>query len=134
MVTLTYSGKDFSPAVSPDGKLIAFRSDRDGTPRIWLKQLAGGNEVVLTSGPDDYPRFSADGSSIFFIRRQGAVDSLYRIPVLGGEERKYCMMCSTADPSPDGKQIAFVTRGNEENLGLYTANVNGTGVELLTPY
>lgn len=132
MVTLTYSGKDFSPAVSPDGKLIAFRSDRDGTSRIWLKQLAGGNEVVLTSGPDDYPRFSADGQTIFFIRRQGDVNSLYRTPVLGGEQRKLLQDVQYADPSPDGKRIAFVRSKNADSA-LYTADINGTGVELLTP-
>jgi eukaryotic-like serine/threonine-protein kinase len=130
MVTLTYSGKDFSPAVSPDGKLIAFRSDRDGAPRIWVKQLAGGNEVVLTSGPDDYPRFSVDGQTIFFIRRQRDVTSLYRIPVLGGEERKLLEDVHSADPSPDGKRIAFV-RWKDADSGVYTAEVNGTGVDLL---
>ena len=37
---LTYSGHDSSPAASPDGKTIAFSSDRDGRRRIWLKDLA----------------------------------------------------------------------------------------------
>ncbi len=132
MVTLTFSGKDFSPAVSPDGKLVAFRSDRDGTPRIWLKQLAGGNEVVLTSGPDDYPRFSVDGSTIFFIRRQENLTSLYRTPVLGGEQRKLLQDVQYADPSPDGKRIAFV-RWKGADSALYTADIKGTSVELLTP-
>jgi len=131
MLTLTYSGKDTSPAISPDGKLIAFRSDRDGTPRIWLKQLAGGNEVVLSSGPDDYPRFSTDGSTIFFIRRKEAGTSIYRIPVLGGEERKIIDDAHSADPSPEGKKIAFL-RWKAGESSLFTANVDGTGVELVT--
>ncbi len=131
MLTLTFSGKDSSPAVSPDGKLIAFRSDRDGNPRIWLKQLAGGNEVVLSSGPDDHPRFSADSSTIFFIRRQGAGTSLYRISVLGGEERKILDDAHSADPSPKGERIAFL-RWKSGKSSLFTANVDGTGVELVT--
>ena len=131
MLTLTFSGKDSSPAVSPDRKLIAFRSDRDGTPRIWLKQLAGGDEVVLSSGPDDHPRFSADGSTIFFIRKQGAGTSLYRISVFGGEERKLLDDAHSADPSPDGKRIAFL-RWKSGESSLYIANVNGTEVELVT--
>lgn len=37
---LTYSGHDFNPAASPDGRMVAFTSDRDGRQRIWLKELA----------------------------------------------------------------------------------------------
>jgi eukaryotic-like serine/threonine-protein kinase len=131
MLTMTYSGKDLSPAVSPDGKLIAFRSDRDGASRIWLKQLAADNEIALSTGPDDHPRFSADSSSIFFIRRQGSGSSLYRISVLGGEERKIADDVHSADASPDGKKIAFI-RWKAGESSLFTANLDGTGVELVS--
>jgi serine/threonine protein kinase len=106
--TLTYSGSDSSPAVSPNGELVAFRSDRDGTPRIWLKQLKGGNEIALTSGPDDFPRFSPDGSFLLFIRTEGTATSLYRVPVLGGDTRKVIEDARSADWSPDGKRIALI--------------------------
>jgi eukaryotic-like serine/threonine-protein kinase len=106
MRTLTYSGSDSSPAISPNGQIIAFRSDRDGTPRIWLKQMEGGNEVALTKGPDDFPRFSPDGSFLLFIRKQPG--SLFRIPVLGGEPRNVINDAASADWSPDGKRIAFI--------------------------
>lgn len=128
--TLTYSGKDSSPSVSPDGKLIAFCSDRDGKARIWLKQIAGGNEVVLTSGPDDYPRFSPDGSSILFTRTQGTRRSLYRIAVLGGEERKILEDAQSADWSPDGKQIVFLRwKSGDSILGI--ASADGTSIQEL---
>jgi len=131
-LTLTYSGKDSSPAASPDGKLIAFRSDRDGKGRIWLKQLAGGNEVALTSGSDDYPRFSPDSSAVLFVRKDGAQSSLYRVSVVGGEERKILENVDSADWSPDGKQVA-TARLSSGNTILATANIDGTSFhELIT--
>ncbi|MCI0446568.1 serine/threonine-protein kinase [bacterium] len=133
MTTLTYSGKDSSPAVSPDGKLIAFRSERDGKPRIWIKQVHAGNEIVLTAGPDDYPRFSPDGSAIFFIRTNTASDSLYRIPIYGGEERKILDNVKTADFSPDGKKIAFF-RTQSGGSTLLVMNPDGTGVETIMDF
>jgi len=105
---LTYSGHDTSPAASPDGRTIAFCSDRDGRPRIWLKQLADGSEAALTPGPDDFPRFSPDGSTILFVRAEGPRNSLYRVPALGGDARKLVDDATTGDWSPDGRRIVFL--------------------------
>jgi eukaryotic-like serine/threonine-protein kinase len=121
--SLTYSGHDFAPAASPDGKTIAFVSDRDGAPRIWIKQLVGGGEVVLSSGPDYYPRFSPDGSMLLFIRGRGADSTLYRMPLLGGEPRKLLQDVDSADWSPDGRQIAFARLlGGGSSLGMINSD------------
>ena len=52
---MSFSGRDSSPAVSPDGRTIAFTSDRDGQPRIWLKQVSGEGEAALTTRPRRLP-------------------------------------------------------------------------------
>jgi Tol biopolymer transport system component len=107
---VTYSGHDTSPAASPDGKTVAFTSDRDGQPRIWLKQLQGGGERALTAGPDDFPRFSPDGSSVLFIHSEAGKTSLQRVAILGSDPHKVVEDAEQGDWSPDGKRIAFVRR------------------------
>jgi Tol biopolymer transport system component len=103
--TLTFSGTDFAPSVSPDGHTLAFISQRDGTSRIWLKQLESGNETALTPGPTDrWPRFSNDGSWILYVSGK----TLYRISPFGGEARKLLENIESADWSPDSHEIVFL--------------------------
>ena len=105
---LTFSSKDSDPSASPDGRLIAFTSWRDGTSRIWIKQLLGGGEAALTSGSDRRPRFSPDGSGILFLRNTGSTQAVFRVGLVGGEPKKLVDDAVEADWSPDGKKIVFV--------------------------
>ena len=107
--TLTQSGSDRAPAVSPDGRLVAFESSRDGRSRIWLKQVKGGAEVALTDGPlDSAPRFFPDGESILFTRRDTSLrPSLCRVPILGGAASRLVPDAADGDVSPDGTAVAF---------------------------
>jgi eukaryotic-like serine/threonine-protein kinase len=132
---LTYSGADAEPSASPDGRLIAFTSRRDGTSRIWIKQLAGGGEAPLTAGPDRLPRFSPDGSTVLFVRNEGQTQSVYRIALVGGEPRKVVHDAVDADWSPDGLAIAFVRRRAEPGRtfsGIYIADAQSGKEKRLT--
>jgi eukaryotic-like serine/threonine-protein kinase len=127
---LTYSGHDYAPAASPDGKLIAFASNRDGVQRIWLKQVAGGSEAALTAGPDDFPRFAPDSSAVIYLHgEQNRPASLWRVAVVGGEPRRLVDDVSSADFSPDGARLA-ITRAIQENgrgrTAILIANADGS--------
>ena len=115
---------DYSPAVSPDGKLIAFASARDGVQRIWLKQVAGGSEVALTAGADDFPRFSPDGSAVLYIHADPDAAPRGRSGA-SGRRRRAAAHCSTtstsADFSPDGTQLAFTRPVHENGVGARRA-------------
>jgi serine/threonine protein kinase/Tol biopolymer transport system component len=132
--SLTFSGQDGEPSASPDGRVVAFTSTRDGVSRIWIKQISGG-EAPLTSGPDRCPRFSPDGSSVLFLRGGGSSLSVYRVSLVGGEPRRILDDVMEADWSPDGRRIAFLrTRpasgGTESMLGV--ADVQGGQERILT--
>ncbi len=131
---LTYSGRDTSPAASPDGKLIAYVSSRDGARRIWLEQLADGTEAPVTSGPDDSaPRFARDGATLLFTRTSGGFSALYRVPVVGGEPRKLIDNAFDGDWSPDGKRVAFIRNriAADRFSTLCIASVDGGAVREL---
>lgn len=77
--------------MSPDGKLLAYASDRDGSGRlhIWVQQfIAGAQAVQLNRGDadDDQPAFSPDASKLAF-RSEHDGGGIYVIPAIGGEAR-----------------------------------------------
>ncbi len=128
---MSFSGRDSSPAVSPDGRTIAFASDRDGERRIWLKQVSGEAEAPLTAGPDDFPRFSPDGTQILFARSNDGGGSLFRAAVVGGEARRLVDGAGEGDWSPDGERIAFLRLESDNGQTATVVSVaaaDGSGV------
>jgi serine/threonine protein kinase/Tol biopolymer transport system component len=124
---LTYSGRDSSPAASPDGRTVVFSSTRDGRRRLWLKQLATGSEVPLTDGDDDHPRFSPDGSVVLFSRTEGSGVSLYRVPSLGGEPRRVIADALFGDYAPAGGMICFLKHVIEPEWTTIVATASEDG-------
>ena len=69
---------------SPDGRSIAFLTRRDGRFFVGLKDLASGNETVLTdSGQEESPSFAPNGRWIMYATTQGGRDSLMATSVDG---------------------------------------------------
>ena len=68
-----HEGDDFGPAWLPDGRYIAFDSDRDGDREIYLMAADGSNVRRLTDreGMDGLPTWSPDGRYIAFQSDRG---------------------------------------------------------------
>ncbi len=128
--SLTYSGTSGAASISRDGKFMAFISSRDGTPRIWLKQLASGEEVALTAGRDSWPQISPDSGSVLFRRAGKGNFDLYRVPLVGGEPRRLASNVDLAGWSPDGKRIA-VGRLKERGSQIVLIPAEGGGEQRL---
>ena len=110
------------PAPSPDGRWIAFQSNRDGDFEIFVMDTSGGSLRQLTNNSftDRVPQWTPDSQAIIYsadAKRDGLHD-LYRVSLSGGEpelvyssnERK-----THARFSPDGRYIAFTTSREPNN-------------------
>jgi Tol biopolymer transport system component len=108
---LLLSGGQLSvaPALSPDGRQVAFASDRDGSEAtaIWVSDLDGNaRRLTKSTWPETDPEFSPDGSTIVY-RSEEAGGGLYAIPVSGGTPRRIADKGWRPRYSPDGRWIAY---------------------------
>jgi Tol biopolymer transport system component/predicted Ser/Thr protein kinase len=111
LTRLTFdNGLQIGATWSPDGRFIAYSSDRGGKFDIWVQQLSGGDPVQITKRPGHnwQPDWSPDGKYIAYRSEEG-YGSLFVIPALGGEglERKISSFGYYPQWSPDGSQILF---------------------------
>src|SRR5215468_8110661 len=70
---------------SPDGRFIAYSSNRGGKFDIWVQQVSGGDPVQVTHGQSQnwQPDWSPDGKYIAY-RSEGNGGGIFIIPALGG--------------------------------------------------
>lgn len=114
---LASSTLESSPALSPDGERVAFRSARTGSSEVWMAKVDGTEPVRLTyaEGPvTGSPRWSPDGETVVFDSRLDGNANLYWIRVngkVGTPERLTSLPGNEVVPafSRDGKWIYYAS-------------------------
>jgi Tol biopolymer transport system component/predicted Ser/Thr protein kinase len=93
--------EDISPQISPDGKRIAFTSDRGGYPEIWIDSIEGSSPSQLTSQKSaraGSPRWSPDGKWIVFDSLASGNNDIWMVGSEGGVPKQV-----TTEPSNDAR-------------------------------
>jgi Tol biopolymer transport system component len=130
-----FAGLEYSPALSPDGKSVAFVSDFSGSRQIWIRLLAGGPPLQIThdAGGRLEPRWSQDSAAIIYYSPppEGDVQgALWEISALGGAPRRLISSMSGADVSHDGKRLTFF-RLNDKQMELVVSDRNGSNAKVV---
>jgi Tol biopolymer transport system component/DNA-binding winged helix-turn-helix (wHTH) protein len=113
---------------SPDGRYIAYSSDRGGKFDIWVQQLSGGDPVQITKEPGNHwqPDWSPDGKYIAY-RSEDGDGGLYVVPALGGAglQRKIASFGYYPRWSPDSSRILLQTREFGVSCQLFVVSLDG---------
>ena len=147
---------DTHPSWSPDGKRIAFMSDRDGhfnipgglpNYEIYVMDADGGNPQNLTNDPNDdkFPSWSPDGKRIVFSSDRDGNRENYEIYVMDADGNNQQRITDNdfydTYPSwaPDGERIAFMSRRDGHFIGefglsseIYVMDADGKNMRRLT--
>ena len=95
-------GPEETPAISPDGKAIAFVAVSGNRRQIWIGRAA----ITKDDADHDGPRWSPDSSSLIYF----ASGAIWKIPAAGGEARRLVDAMAPGDLNHAG-QLAFFRRG-----------------------
>ena len=102
------AGLDVFPTFAPDGRSIAYASDRSGRFEVYRRPLGpGGREIQLTTDglQNLSPAWSPDGETIAYHAK--SVGGVWLVPSLGGVPRQLTTFGSRPSFSPDGKALVF---------------------------
>ncbi len=142
---------DGNPAISPDGKTIAYVSYKHGNADIYImeaepeKQQPQARQITLSPSNDSNPTWTPDGKSILFDSDRLGNQSIFRVD-LGKEQITYQVVVRSSndfapDVSPDGRKVLFGSqpryKGGDPQLdflrpyrkgleSIWLANIDGT--------
>ncbi len=138
-------GYESFPVWSPDGKTIAFSSDRNGNFDVFIIPASGGKEVQLTwhSEDDFVSGWSTDSRRILFhSRRDQDFEQVWEIAIIGGRERPLTQIESFFGTKTSDNEKVIFTRGaipwwrkgyrGSANCDIYSKDLKSGDIEQLT--
>jgi eukaryotic-like serine/threonine-protein kinase len=115
----SFAGSHREASFSPDHSLIAFVSDASGVPQVWVKNLAQGDPIQITTGElaARRPRWSPRNDQIVF----SSGGSIWSLPPLGGTPNKVIEVGRNPNWSWDGSRLVY-----EKDDEMWTAKADGS--------
>lgn len=122
-----HPANDRYASYSPDGRWIAFESDRNGKWDVFLMDGQGGQLTQLTSHPAGgrRPSWHPDSRKVLFESTRDGLTALYEAHTDGSALRQVMSLDKEADGglfarySPDATRIAYSLQEGEANFNLY---------------
>src|SRR5882762_1425136 len=114
----TTTANETQPALSHDGRHIAYLSDESGVPKLWMSAADGTNPQPLTAGfgfagsVEASPSWAPPGDRLVFVSTAGGTAGLYIVDAAGGTPTPLVADTSAnVEPtwSPDGRLVAFAS-------------------------
>jgi Tol biopolymer transport system component len=131
------SSTNVRPVWSPDGKRIAYQSNRDGTYHIYVMDTDGGNTKQISSGSeidDRHPAWSPDGSAIAVDSGDATHREIFIIDVSSQRRTqvtKSNAIASFPSWSPDGKRIGYYVY-DAGTMDVWLSARDGSGTQRVT--
>jgi TolB protein len=136
LVSLADAGFPSSGAWSPDGSKITYTTLSPA--QVVVKDLGSEQARTIASGPGVFiaPVFAPDGLNVVYGHGEDDGVDIFIAPTSGGGGHRLSIGRGSDNVSPtfspDGRRIAFMS-GRAGHPEIYTMDVDGTNVELLTP-
>ena len=126
-----FPGVQAQPSLSPDGRSVAFVSNRDGHYNLYVGLVNGGSLVQITNDPNlkSGPSWSPDGTTIAYAQvGDSGIWDIWDVPALGGVPRR--LILNAADPawSPDSRSLVYE---NMTDHALWLAGASGENAHRL---
>jgi outer membrane protein OmpA-like peptidoglycan-associated protein len=132
--TVLADGVYYAPALSPDGKLLAYVSERDQARNLYVRRLSTNEEWPVTAFPFTHqagsPSWSPDGTLLAFALAAGEQVDIWLVRPDGEQLQRLTQDGYSNSPSwsPDGQSLAFASgRQDPYRWEIWVMNRNGGG-------